>query len=155
MNTRQEVNKQVTNDLTLPTKEPNTKYVIATTPPGHTCREMSYLIKWTNQELKVKHIHPLVIISTFISEFLFIHPFQDGNGRTSRILTQVLLVNDGYKFAECTSIDDVINADRWIHSEILLKEAHHRNAEQIIKLDHWIRYYLLTIELMTKQLLNI
>ncbi|MGV3684382.1 MAG: Fic family protein [Daejeonella sp.] len=143
--------KSQTNDLILPTKHPDRKIIVATTPPRDTQRELGYLIKWANQNLAKKNFHPLIVISTFIYEFLLIHPFQDGNGRTSRILTHLLLMKTGYQFAESSSLDQVIWNDRCIHREVLLVESFNRNSEHVINLQLWIRYYLITISVMIKQ----
>lgn len=69
---------------------------------------MQELILWTRETLEENKLHPLLIISIFIVVFLAIHPFQDGNGRLSRILTTYLLLSAGYIYAPYSSLEAVI-----------------------------------------------
>ena len=62
------------------------------TPPHLVGKEMEGLVDWTTEELRMKEIHPLIIIGNFILEFLAIHPFQDGNGRVGRLLLNNILL---------------------------------------------------------------
>ncbi|WP_353274988.1 Fic family protein [Wolbachia endosymbiont (group A) of Ennomos erosarius] len=66
---------------------------------------MQELIYWTSQQLEVKSLHPLLIIGIFIVTFLAIHPFQDGNGRLSRILTTFLLLKLWYIYVPYSSLE--------------------------------------------------
>ncbi len=61
--------------------------VFETTSPFDTPREMEALVAWTRKTLDEEALHPLLVIAVFIVAFLAIHPFQDGNGRLSRMLT--------------------------------------------------------------------
>lgn len=63
-----------------------------------TPKEMQELVEWTEMALAEKKYHPLLIVANFLIEFLQIHPFQDGNGRLSRILTNLLLLKEGYLY---------------------------------------------------------
>src|SRR3972149_4032392 len=65
-----------------------------TTPAYLTPKEMQELVEWTREALAEKRHHPLLIAGNFLVEFLNIHPFQDGNGRLSRILTNLLLLKN-------------------------------------------------------------
>lgn len=78
------------------------------TPPHLTSKEMQELIEWTQSQLKEQVYHPLLIIANFIFEYLAIHPFQDGNGRTSRVLTNLLLLQQGYSFVPYISHEKLI-----------------------------------------------
>jgi Fic family protein len=69
--------------------------VFETAAPFDTPRLMSDLITWTRASLGPGKIHPLLVIAIFVVAFLAIHPFQDGNGRLSRILTTLLLLRAG------------------------------------------------------------
>jgi Fic family protein len=68
-----------------------------TTPAYLTPKEMQELVEWTQDALNEKKYHPLLIVGNFLVEFLQIHPFQDGNGRLSRVLTNLLLLKQGYE----------------------------------------------------------
>lgn len=74
-----------------------------TTPAYLAPKEMQELAEWTHQALQEKKHHSLFVIGNFLVEFLKIHPFQDGNGRLSRILTNLLLLKAGYLYALCIS----------------------------------------------------
>ncbi len=52
-----------------------------------------------------------MIISVFVVEFLEIHPFQDGNGRLSRVLTTLLLIQAGYTCEPYNSLESVIEVN--------------------------------------------
>ena len=61
--------------------------IFETTSPFDTPREMEALVAWTGKALDEEALHPLLVIGVFVVTFLAIHPFQDGNGRLSRVLT--------------------------------------------------------------------
>ncbi len=86
--------------------------VIATvfnpTPAYLTPKEMQELVEWTVRELKEQKIEPLLIIANFTLEFLNIHPFQDGNGRSSRILTNLLLLQAGFLYMPYVSHEKLV-----------------------------------------------
>ena len=83
-----------------------------TTPPYLTPKQMQELVEWTQQTLKEKKYHPLLIISNFLVEFLNIHPFQDGNGRLSRILTNLLLLKEGYLYMPYISHEKLVEDNK-------------------------------------------
>ena len=64
--------------------------VFETATPFDTPRLMAELVEWTRTSLEGRQLHPLLIIAIFTVVFLEIHPFQDGNGRLSRVLTTLL-----------------------------------------------------------------
>ncbi len=66
--------------------------VFETASPFNTPRLMGELVTWVNAEREHRQWHPLLIIAIFVVVFLEIHPFQDGNGRLSRALTTLLLL---------------------------------------------------------------
>jgi Fic family protein len=82
--------------------------VFETASPFDTPFRMAELVEWTREAMEKKRLHPLLIISVFIVEFLAIHPFQDGNGRLSRILTTWLLLSAGYAYVPYSSLEAVI-----------------------------------------------
>ncbi len=82
--------------------------VFETASPFDTPYRMAELIEWFNEAWEVKQLHPLLIIAVFIVVFLEIHPFQDGNGRLSRILTTLLLLRAGYAYVPYSSLESVI-----------------------------------------------
>jgi Fic family protein len=82
--------------------------VFETASPFDTPFRMQHLVDWTRQAMENKTLHPLLITAVFIVEFLAIHPFQDGNGRLSRILTTYLLLSTGYTYVPYSSLEAVI-----------------------------------------------
>ena len=65
-----------------------------------------------HQELKEQTIEPLFVIANFVVEFLSIHPFQDGNGRLSRILTNLLLLQAGYVYMPYISHEKLVEDNK-------------------------------------------
>ncbi len=82
--------------------------VFETASPFDTPFRMEELVKWTNDAMNKKTLHPLLITSVFIVVFLAIHPFQDGNGRLSRVLTTYLLLSLGYAYVPYSSLESVV-----------------------------------------------
>ena len=83
-----------------------------TTPAYLTPIAMHTLTEWTVQTLKEKTYHPILTIGNFLVEFLQIHPFQDGNGRLSRILTNLLLLKEGYLYMPYVSHEKLIEDNK-------------------------------------------
>ncbi|MBI2430755.1 MAG: Fic family protein [Candidatus Levybacteria bacterium] len=79
-----------------------------TTPAYLTPKQMQELVEWTQEALRGKKYHPLLIVGNFLVEFLNIHPFEDGNGRLSRILTNLLLLKEGYLYMSYVSHEKLI-----------------------------------------------
>ena len=84
------------------------RIMFETTPAYLTQKEMTELVDWTREALEKERFHPLLIIANFIIEFLKIHPFEDGNGRLSRVLTNLLLLRFGYSFAQYISHEQIV-----------------------------------------------
>lgn len=79
-----------------------------TTSAYLTPKEMQELVEWTRKAFQEKTLHPLLVIGNFLVEFLMIHPFQDGNGRLSRILTNLLLLQQGYLYVPYVSHEKLV-----------------------------------------------
>jgi Fic family protein len=73
---------------------------------------MKDLVEWFNQSVQEESQHPLILIGIFIVVFLAIHPFKDGNGRLSRVLTTLLLLRAGYGYVPYSSMETVIEANK-------------------------------------------
>ena len=82
--------------------------VFETATPFETPAQMQALVDWTRRTLSEDEPHPLIVIGVFVVVFLAIHPFQDGNGRLSRILTTLLLLRAGYAYVPYASLESVI-----------------------------------------------
>ena len=86
--------------------------VFETATPFDTPRLMTELVEWTQSNLETKDLHALIVIALFIVVFLEIHPFQDGNGRLSRILTTLLLLRADYAYVAYSSLERVIEQSK-------------------------------------------
>lgn len=86
--------------------------VFQTTTPFDTPRLMTELVTWVQQERAAGQLHPLLIIAVWVVVFLEIHPFQDGNGRLSRVLTTLLLLQAGYAYVPYSSLESVIEQSK-------------------------------------------
>ena len=73
---------------------------------------MTELVEWTQADLETEDLHPLIAVAIFIVVFLEIHPFQDGNGRLSRIITTLLLLRAGYAYVPYSSLESVIEQSK-------------------------------------------
>jgi Fic family protein len=86
--------------------------VFRTATPFDTPRLMTELVAWTQQRLETNELHPLIVIAVFVVVFLAIHPFEDGNGRLSRLLTTLLLLRAGYAYVPYSSLESVIERSK-------------------------------------------
>ena len=86
--------------------------VFQTASPFDTPRLMAELVAWVNQQREMAVLHPLLIIALCVVVFLEIHPFQDGNGRLSRVLTTLLLLHAGYVYVAYSSLESVIEKSK-------------------------------------------
>ena len=82
--------------------------VFETATPFDTARLMAELTAWLSEARELGRLHPLLIVAVFTVVFLEIHPFQDGNGRLSRILTTLLLLQFGYAYVPYSSLESII-----------------------------------------------
>lgn len=83
-----------------------------TTSAYLTPKEMTELVEWAKKSFEEKKYHPLLIVGNFIVEFLNIHPFQDGNGRISRIITNLFLLQQGYGYMSYISHEKIIEDNK-------------------------------------------
>ena len=86
--------------------------VFQTASPFDTPRLMTELVSWVNAQRESKLLHPLLVAAIFVVVFLEIHPFQDGNGRISRALTTLMLLQAGYAYVPYSSMESVIELNK-------------------------------------------
>lgn len=115
--------------------------VFETTAPLEAPCEMEELLAWTTRAVDEEALHPLLIVGVFVVVFLAVHPFQDGNGRLSRILTLLLLLRAGYGYAPYVSLESVIEEDKDLYYKAL------RRTQTTLKSDRpdwnpWIGFFL-------------
>ena len=86
--------------------------VFETATPFDTPRLMTELVTWFVDARGSGRVHPLLLIGIWAVVFLEIHPFQDGNGRLSRVLTTLLLLQSGYAYVPYSSLESVIEQSK-------------------------------------------
>lgn len=125
--------------------------VFETATPFDTSALMQELVEWLNKSREEKELHPLLIIAVFVVVFLEIHPFQDGNGRLSRALTTLLLLQVGYAYVPYSSLESVIEQS---------KEAYYlalRQTQGTIRTDEpnwqpWVDFFLKALQQQMRRL---
>jgi len=111
------------------------------TPPHLTPKEMQELVAWQRWTDEEDFKHPLIRIGSFIFEYLAIHPFQDGNGRTSRLLTNLLLLQNGYNFTRLVSHEKLIEG-RKTGYYLALNKAQSSWKSDDEDIAPWLSYFL-------------
>ena len=86
--------------------------VFETATPFDTPHLMTELVTWIQEERQTGRLHPLLLIGLWVVVFLEVHPFQDGNGRLSRVLTTLLLRQAGYAYVPYASLESVIEQNK-------------------------------------------
>ena len=119
--------------------------VFETSTPFDTPREMEELVAWANKAVREETYHPLLITAVFIVVFLAIHPFQDGNGRLSRVLTTLLLLRFGYVYVPFASLESVVEANKDIYYKALRRTQTTLKSEQVDWLP-WIGFFLRSLK---------
>lgn len=111
------------------------------TPPYLVKKEMDECVVWAVDALERKTVHPILVIANFIFEFLAIHPFHDGNGRLSRALINLLLLQSGYAYIPYVSLEEIIE-ERKDDYYLSLRETqlHHKTDHENI--GAWIDFLL-------------
>jgi Fic family protein len=118
--------------------------IFETATPFDTPRLMEELVNWTVRELAGTKHHPLLVIGVFVVRFLAIHPFQDGNGRLARVLTNLLLLRTGYSYVPYSSLERVIEENREQYYRALRSAQGTLDKDESHLVD-WIRFFLLCL----------
>lgn len=119
--------------------------VFATASPFETPGRMADLVSWTHERERAGDLHPLLVIAVFIVVFLAIHPFQDGNGRLSRILTTLMLLRAGYSYVPFGSLESLVEDTKDSYYRALrATQASFAKAES--DWEPWISYFLRTLQ---------
>lgn len=124
------------------------------TPPYLVQKEMQELVEWYNWAIQTRAKHPLIIIANFVFEYLAIHPFQDGNGRTSRLLTNLMLLQQGYLFTSLISHERIIEDNKLDYYLALNKtQASWKTNQEDISA--WLLFFLTCIKTQSLQALKV
>ncbi len=131
-------------------------YVSASYPDGHieilftppspfeTPEALDRICMEYNRVIGNMEVEPLIIIPVFIHDFLCIHPFNDGNGRMSRLLTTLLLYRSGFYVGKYISLEAKIAENKDLYYDALSASQHgwHEGSEDIVP---FVKYLLGTI----------
>lgn len=131
-------------------------YISATYPDGHvetlftplspfeTPEALDKICEEYNRVIGNMEVEPLIIIPIFIHDFLCIHPFNDGNGRMSRLLTTLLLYRNGFYVGKYISLEAIIAKNKDLYYNALSQAQHgwHEGTEDVVP---FIKYLLGTI----------
>ncbi|MCW3061755.1 MAG: Fic family protein [Capsulimonas sp.] len=115
--------------------------IFQTASPFDTPARMMDLVAWTSEMLETQSLHPLLVIAVFVVCFLEIHPFQDGNGRLSRILTTLLLMRSGYSYAPYSSLESVIELSKDSYY-LALRRTQRTLSEAEPDWEPWVQFFL-------------
>jgi Fic family protein len=115
--------------------------IFATASTFDTPRLMTELADWYNQTKKEQSLHPLLAIAIFTVVFLEIHPFQDGNGRISRVLTTLLLLQAGYAYVPYSSLESIIEENKQGYY-LALRQTQSTIRTEAPNWDSWILFFL-------------
>ena len=119
--------------------------------PFDTPRLMDELITWTDNAFTEKLLHPLLITAIFTVVFLEIHPFQDGNGRLSRILPTLLLLKAGYSYVPYSSLESVIEQHREGYY-LALRQTQGTIRTETPDWQPWVTYFLKSLSKQKQRL---
>jgi len=115
--------------------------VFKTTPAYLTPKQMQELVEWTAWALDESEYHPLLIIGNFLLTFLAIHPFQDGNGRLSRVLTNLLLLKTGYAYVPYISHEKLVE-DSKAEYYVALRKSQLTLGTERENIEPWLEFFL-------------
>ncbi|MDD9331000.1 MAG: Fic family protein, partial [Bartonella sp.] len=125
--------------------------VFETATPFDTPYRMQELITWFNKTNELKDLHPLLTIGIFNVTFLAIHPFQDGNGRLSRILTTLLLLQNGYVYVPYSSLESIIENNKESYY-LALNQTQKTIYTKTPNWEPWILFFLRALQKQKRQL---
>jgi Fic family protein len=125
--------------------------VFETASPFKTPQLMNELIAWLNTSRDVRQLHPLLVTGIFVVVFLGIHPFQDGNGRLSRILTNLLLLQAGYAYVPYSSLESVIEQNKEGYY-LALRQTQGTLSSGKPDWQPWLSFFLRSLHLQMRRL---
>ncbi len=143
--------KSLPNSVVANYPDGSQRTIFNTTAPHLTQKEMQEMIDWVNQSLEESSVHPLLVTGLCVYEFLSIHPFQDGNGRLSRLLTTLLLLKNGYDFAQYISFEHIIEGRKSEYYQALMHDQNKRGTDKEI-IGEWMLFFLSSLEILIEKL---
>ena len=141
--------KQSSNSVQATTPEGKKYIIFETTAPGMaTEAAMKKLVEWYKKD---KEIHPLIKAALFCYDFVSIHPFQDGNGRMSRLLASLILLKKGYKWIQYISFEHEIESRKGDYYRKLMECQKQRPNEDVTP---WVLFFLDCLNNMKNNLMK-
>jgi Fic family protein len=125
--------------------------VFATATPFETPRRMAELVAWMDLTGAEGTLHPLLRTAIFVVVLLEIHPFQDGNGRLSRILTTLLLLRAGYAYVPYCSLESIVETSKDAYY-LALRQTQITLRTRSPNWQPWIVYFLTTLREQKRRL---
>ena len=125
--------------------------VFDTAAPFDTPSLMAEAVAWVKDALESRQLHPLLVTAIFIVVFLEIHPFQDGNGRLSRILTTLLLLRTGYAYVPYSSLESVIEQSKESYY-LALRQTQVTIRTESPNWQPWLLFFLRALQQQMKRL---
>jgi Fic family protein len=125
--------------------------VFKTATPFDTPRLMTELVTWFNEQRAIGQVHPLLLIGVWVVVFLEIHPFQDGNGRLSRVLTNLLLLQAGYAYVPYSSLESVVEQSKESYC-LALRQTQGTIRSEVPDWQPWILFFLRSLAEQVKRL---
>lgn len=125
--------------------------VFETASPFDTPGLMTELVTWVSDERDKAQLHPLLISVIFVVVFLEIHPFQDGNGRLSRALTTLLLLQGGYAYVPYSSLESVIELNKEAYY-LALRQTQGTIRTQAPDWQPWLVFFLRSLAEQVRRL---
>lgn len=122
-----------------------------TATPFNTPRLMHELVSWVDVEREKALLHPLLIVAVFTVVFLEIHPFQDGNGRLSRVLTTLLLLQAGYAYVPFSSLESVIELNKEAYY-LALRQTQGTIRSKTPNWNPWVVFFLRSLAEQVRRL---
>ena len=136
--------KNVQNYITATDMQGNNYTLFTPLAPFETATAIDNICDEFNRAMSEGQVDPLILIPIFIHDFLCIHPFLDGNGRISRLLTTLLLYRCGYLVGKYISLEAKINKNKDLYYDALVsaQQDWHNGADNP---EAFIKYLLGTI----------
>jgi len=125
--------------------------VFETATPFDTPRLMAELLTWFVAEREAGRIHPLLLIGVWVVVFLEIHPFQDGNGRLSRVLTTLLLLQSGYAYVPYSSLESVVEQSKEAYY-LALRQTQGTIRSESPNWQPWLMFFLRSLAEQVRRL---
>lgn len=126
--------------------------ILETSSPAETPRKMERLLGWHADAERSGELHPLLVTGMFIAWFLAIHPFEEGNGRLSRILTTLLLLRAGYAHVTYASLEQIFEGTMASHDAALRKTQQTLNSP-LPDWGAWLLFFLRSLVRQKDQLM--